>query len=123
MLVYFVGVVTEQLAEGLAHDPGDVIAVAVEVSPVGQSAECLHKLKLRHAMRHDGHAPFDSAALNRTQVVGHADDTAGVRDQISFARQRRGRQERMQLSRERLRLFVAGHNVDKAPKELLLMRR
>src|SRR5205814_803501 len=59
------GIGAEELGEHLAHDAGDVVAVAVEVARARQPAEARAALKLVHAAAHESDAALDRGALDR----------------------------------------------------------
>ena len=114
-------VITEQLGEHLADHAGDMVAIAIQVGQVVQAGGGRVPLKLRHALRHDPHAAFERAALGSTKPVCDADDPGGVRNQIMLAGGRRQRQRCAEFTREQLRCFSTGHDLDEAFRKRLLL--
>ena len=79
-------------------------------------------LEFRHSVRHDVHATFQSVSLDGAKVVGNANDSRGIGDQIVLAVEHRMRQQRTKFARKTLRRLPARDDLDEALRERLLLR-
>src|ERR1700679_2186454 len=56
---YFGRIIAEQVREHLAHDPGDVVAIVVQIARTGQPFDAGIELEARHPVAHELYAALD----------------------------------------------------------------
>src|SRR4029077_756598 len=92
-----------------ADDPGDVVAVAVEIAGTRETCETRRLLKMMHAVRHHLDAALNGGA-RLTETLGERDDTLHTAHQLALGRQGALGEPPRQLARQRYRrLGTADH--------------